>query len=100
MVSRGLRPAVGPQRGAGFPCVHGKAPVRPELSRCPSVRIPKAAARKRRLAVLRQLASGEGAIDLTRNASVENAESAGDFSAACGATLPLRLSIRNERTGE
>ena len=31
---------------------------------------------------------------------MENAESAGDFSAACGATLPLRLSIRNERTGE
>jgi pSer/pThr/pTyr-binding forkhead associated (FHA) protein len=49
---------------------------------------------------LRQLASGEGAIDLAGNESLENAASAHDFGIACGATLPLRLSIRNERSGE
>jgi pSer/pThr/pTyr-binding forkhead associated (FHA) protein len=70
------------------------------MLRCPRVRIPKAAARKRRLAVLRQLASGEGAIDLAGIVSLENAASAHDFGIACGATLPLRLSIRNERSGE
>jgi pSer/pThr/pTyr-binding forkhead associated (FHA) protein len=63
------------------------------------VRIPRSADRKRRLAVLRQIASADncGTEGIPVAASADQATR--QFTSACGARLPLRLSIRNERTG-
>ena len=67
------------------------------------MRIPKSAARKRRLAVLRQMSSsdGEEAVGFSDSGSLDRLpDDERDFVAACGASLPLRLSVRNERSGE
>jgi len=66
------------------------------------VRIPKSAARKRRLAVLRQIASTDvdEPGDFSGPVSLELPSEERDFSAACGSRLPLRLAVRNERSGE
>lgn len=66
------------------------------------MRIPKSAARKRRLAVLRQIASTDvdEAYDFSGPVSLELPSEERDFSAACGSRLPLRLAVRNERSGE
>jgi pSer/pThr/pTyr-binding forkhead associated (FHA) protein len=61
---------------------------------------PKSEARKRRLAVLRQMAVPEGAAprDFPGAGNVE--QQGQDFITACGARVPLRLSIKHERTGD
>ena len=68
----------------------------------PAVRFPKSAARKRRLAVLRQVAPTDvdEAVDFFGPATVELPSEERDFLAACLSRLPLRLSVSNERTGE
>jgi pSer/pThr/pTyr-binding forkhead associated (FHA) protein len=64
------------------------------------VRIPGSADRKRRLAVLRQIASADGgaAAGFPRRAPLE--QEARCFITACGAPVPLRIAITNERTGD
>ena len=66
------------------------------------MRFPKTAARQRRLAVLRQLASrdGEDSLESAEIIPVERSEDGDEFISACGAKLPLRLSITDERSGE
>jgi pSer/pThr/pTyr-binding forkhead associated (FHA) protein len=65
------------------------------------VRIPKSAARKRRLAVLRQVSAAQGP-ETSDFPSVPmmHGQDGERFIHACGARLPLRVSVRNERTGE
>ncbi len=66
------------------------------------MRFPKSAARKRRLAVLRQTAPTDvdEAVDFSGPATVELPSEERVFLAACLSRLPLRLSVSNERTGE
>jgi pSer/pThr/pTyr-binding forkhead associated (FHA) protein len=64
------------------------------------VRIPKSAARKRRLAVLRQMSAEEPPASGLHRAVVFQRHESERFINACGATLPLRVSIKNERSGE
>jgi predicted component of type VI protein secretion system len=66
------------------------------------VRFPKSAARKRRLAVLRQIAPNDTdeVGDFSEPAIVELPSDEREFVAACGSRLPLRLSVCNERSGE
>jgi pSer/pThr/pTyr-binding forkhead associated (FHA) protein len=64
------------------------------------VRIPKSAARKRRLAVLRQMSVDEQPESGLHVAAVLPQYDGERFINACGARLPLRVSIRNERSGE
>jgi pSer/pThr/pTyr-binding forkhead associated (FHA) protein len=64
------------------------------------VRIPKSAARKRRLAVLRQVSAQEAEPGDFLSVPMMQRQEGERFIHACGARLPMRISVRNERTGE
>src|SRR5262245_20864318 len=62
----------------------------------------RTAARKRRMAVLRQLSAppADDPADVLGSDDVDETEDLQEFIAACGVRMPLRLVVTDERTGE